>query len=137
MAKLVYSRADQRLYFIEDDGQHFTSIECRNDFYPTSNCGTEQHETLPLGEYVCNAEEPPAENSAAYGTFYVSTGDPRGRDIHGGGSDLPDPFAPRQGWEKTYGCLRAANEDGEAISRMILDAGNAVPLTVQEEAYNA
>lgn len=38
----------------------------------------------------------------------------KGRDgifIHGGGSDLNRPFAPHQGWEGTYGCIRVQNHD--------------------------
>jgi hypothetical protein len=50
---------------------------------------------------------------------YIDTGDLRGRDIHGGGSRLRDPFAPQQGWVPTKGCIRGQNKDvkklGEAI----------------------
>ena len=100
--------------------------ECHSDFFSKNG----EHEALPDGEYVCHADEPPAENNESYGTFYISTGDPRGRDIHGGGSDLEDPFADYQGWEPTYGCLRMQNADGQALSRMILDDGNDIPFTV-------
>lgn len=31
--------------------------------------------------------------------------------IHGGGTDLPNPLASRQGWETTLGCIRVQNED--------------------------
>jgi RHS repeat-associated protein len=51
--------------------------------------------------------------SAPYGPngSYIETNDPRGRDIHGGGSGLKDPYANKQGWRKTYGCTRGQNED--------------------------
>ena len=123
---ITFSRSEQRIYYQGKDW------ECRSDFFAVSNGGQDHHETLPDGRYVCTAEEPPAENNAQYGTFYITTGDPRGRDIHGGGSDLPDPLAPRQGWEKTYGCCRMQNEDGEELSRMIIAAGNGVSLSVTE-----
>ena len=71
-----------------------------------------------------------AEQGAAYGTFYIHTGDSRYRDIHGGGSGLADPFAPYQGWVPTYGCLRMQNADGEEVSRWILDNGNSMLLEV-------
>jgi hypothetical protein len=60
-------------------------------------------------------------NSPSYGPpgAYINTGDPRGRDIHGGGSSLPDPFAPRQGWLPTYGCTRGQNEDVQALAKSI------------------
>ncbi|HUI43523.1 MAG TPA: L,D-transpeptidase [Terriglobia bacterium] len=39
--------------------------------------------------------------------------------IHGGGSDLKDPFAPQQGWEKTHGCIRVQNQDlGLLVSKV-------------------
>jgi hypothetical protein len=50
----------------------------------------------------------------------INTADSRYRYIHGGGSGLPDPMAPRQGWVPTYGCARGQNEDvinlGQAIT---------------------
>jgi len=133
MSRLVYSRADQRLYYIHATG--YTSFECRNDIWPGVNEQGQPHESLPCGDYACTAEEYPAENAPAYGRTYIETGDPRGRVIHGGGSDLPDSFAPRQGWEATYGCLRLQNEDGETLSRWMIEDGNAVPLTVQDGSY--
>ena len=108
------------------------SWECKDAFFEGYNDAGQARESLPIGTYTCSAEEPPAENSASYGTFYISTGDARGRDIHGGGSDLSDPFADYQGWEGTYGCLRMQNKDGQELSRLIIDAGNGVPLEVVE-----
>ncbi|EPH3884033.1 type VI secretion system tip protein TssI/VgrG, partial [Escherichia coli] len=49
--------------------------------------------------------------SAAYGTTKIYTTDTRARWLHGGGSSLRDPYAPRQGWKPTMGCTRAQNED--------------------------
>lgn len=108
------------------------SWECRDAFFEGYNDAGQARESLPIGTYTCNAEEPPAENNEAYGTFYISTGDSRGRDIHGGGSDLPDPFADYQGWEPTYGCLRMQNKDGQELSRLMLDDGNEIKLEVIE-----
>lgn len=128
MAKIFFSRTEQTIYWHSADG--VKSWDCKSDFFPGTNDAGQPRESLPIGFYVVSADEPPAENSPAYGTFYITTGDARGRDIHGGGSDLPDPFASRQGWEATYGCIRMQNEDGEELSRLIIDAGNAVPLEV-------
>ena len=126
--KIFFSRSEQTIYFVGPDGTK--AWDCHSDFFPGFNEEGQPRESLPLGSYIVSAEDPPAENSAAYGTFYITTGDARGRDIHGGGSDLPDPFAPRQGWEATLGCLRCQNEDGEELSRLIIAAGNAVPMEV-------
>ena len=42
---------------------------------------------------------------------YVSHFDRKDLGIHGGGSDLPNPLASRQGWETTLGCIRLQNGD--------------------------
>ena len=60
----------------------------------------------------------------AYGPdgAYIKTSDPRGRDIHGGGSALSDSdaFAPFQSrLMPTYGCTRGYNQD-------IIDLGEAI-----------
>ena len=130
--KIVYRRSEQTIIAEHDDGTA-TPFECRDDFWAGVNDEGQPRESLPNGNYIVSAEEPGGrDNGPAYGTFYIETHDGRERDIHGGGSGVPDPFAPRQGWTPTLGCLRMQNEDGEALSRMIIDAGNAVPLEVLE-----
>jgi hypothetical protein len=88
-------------------------------------------------------------DDAAYGCWFTPlTDDPifnafsmhgrAGIGIHGGGSDLPDPFAPQQGWEYTHGCLRVQNADNERvlvpfidfIRRNSADPDHSVTLTV-------
>lgn len=70
-----------------------------------------------------------------HGKTYIDTNDPRGRDIHGGGSSLDKPFAPRQGWRPTYGCIRMQNEDVQDLSKKIQDykdrTGKEVPYHVE------
>ena len=134
--KLTYSIADQMLYYERPNGD-VVSIECHNEFEEGINEYGEPRASLPVGEYEANAEQPPTNYGPAYGTFYITTGDYRSRDIHGGGSSLPDPYAPRQGFLCTYGCLRCQNEDGEKLSNLMIEDGNCVPLTVQEESYVA
>ena len=130
MPKIRYRRSTQAIIFEHDDGTA-THFECRADIFPGVNGEGQERESLPNGNYIVSAEVPGGrDNGPAYGTFYIETHDGRERDIHGGGSDLEDPFAPRQGWEPTYGCLRMQNEDGEELSRLIIAAGNAVELEV-------
>ena len=129
MVKLIYSRSDQMIIFEHGDGTA-TPFECRNAHFSGNNDDGQPYESLPLGSYTAHAYEPPAEDSDEYGTFYIATGDPRGRDIHGGGSGLGDPKVARQGWYPTLGCLRMQNEDGEALSMLIIAAGNDIPLEV-------
>jgi RHS repeat-associated protein len=55
---------------------------------------------------------PYKDDPNAYGpNDILMTDDPRGRWLHGGGSDLDDPLAPFQGWEPTHGCTRFQNSD--------------------------
>ena len=85
------------------------------------------------------------DDDRAYGCFFtpIYDTDPNGPlkqhgraglGIHGGGSDLPDPFALYQGWEWTFGCIRLQNIDNEMIFapfvKYILQNGGKVALTV-------
>lgn len=128
MPRLYYDRKNQRIKFRDENS--VTYYPCHDDFFPGYNEEGQPRASLPEGEYTAVAETPPAENSPEYGTFYISTGDPRGRDIHGGGSNLDDPFAPEQGWLGTYGCLRMQNKDGEDLSYKMIAEGNFIPLFV-------
>ena len=133
--KLVFNREIQAIVVMDENGAVTGLYECHDDFVAGENDEGQPRASLPDGNYSVSAEEPGQSaadaNGPAYGTFYIRTGDPRGRDIHGGGSGLPDPFAPRQGWVPTHGCLRMQNIDGEELSRRIIDAGNAVELEVR------
>ena len=53
------------------------------------------------------ADDPPSNAFLRHGRAGIG--------IHGGGSALPHPFAPRQGWAATLGCLRLQNIDNEQI----------------------
>lgn len=56
-----------------------------------------------------------------------------GIGIHGGGTGLPDPFADRQGWMRTHGCLRVQNRDNARLvseNRSVRHAGGVIYLTV-------
>jgi RHS repeat-associated protein len=65
---------------------------------------------------------PYRDNANAYGpNDILRTDDDRGRWLHGGGSDLDDPLAPRQGWESTHGCTRLQNEDIEDLVNRVRD----------------
>ena len=65
----------------------------------------------------------------AYGPAgaYIETYDPRGRDIHGGGSSLIDPYAPLQGWKPTFGCTRGQNRDVQALGLRLANFKNKRP----------
>jgi len=71
--------------------------------------------------------------SVSYGIegAYIETNDIRGRDIHGGGITLADPYADTQQLTVTIGCTRGHNVDVKALGNMINDfkedAGGRVP----------
>jgi hypothetical protein len=79
----------------------------------------------PPGTYIVGRPQHLNPPEPAYGRAFIPLSDgpdqafaKHGRDgigIHGGGSDLPDPFAPYQGWEWTYGCLRLQNSALEGV----------------------
>ena len=106
---------------------------CRDEFVHGYNSEGDPRGSLPNGLYThVHAEVTNGAYGPAYGNFYITSGDPRGRDLHGGGSGLPDPYADYQGWVPTYGCLRMQNADGVQLAQMIIDSGNDVELTVVE-----
>jgi len=71
---------------------------------------------------------PYRDNADAYGpNDILRTDDYRGRWLHGGGSDLDDPLAPRQGWESTHGCTRLQNDDIQDLVKRVRDFRRANP----------
>ena len=108
--------------------------ECRDDFVEGYNSSGDPRGSLPNGTYTgVWGEITNGKYGPSYGTFYITSNDPRARDIHGGGSGCADPYAKRQGWVPTFGCLRMQNEDGEQLVQMMIDRGNNATLTVVEE----
>lgn len=74
----------------------------------------------PPGDYRLGTPMPLDPPETPFGRWYVPLLDVNklwvryerdGIGIHGGGSGLPTPFAPRQGWVITEGCFRLQNED--------------------------
>jgi len=63
---------------------------------------------------------PYKNNPRAFGpNDILKTDDARGRWIHGGGSGLFNPLAPRQGWRPAVGCTRMQNEDIQELVDMV------------------
>lgn len=133
MLKLQYDRSQQAMIAYNDDNSKIKSWECHDDFVEGFNDSGDPHESLPNGFYPhawAEDHDTAMANGIAYGSFYIHTGDPRGRDIHGGGSSCEDPYADRQGWFPTYGCLRMQNEDGIELSNLMMENGNDIGLEV-------
>ena len=131
--EIQFQRRKRTIYAMDENYNVVGQWECRDDFVPGYNASGDPRGSLPNGLYThVHAEVTHGCYGPAYGNFYITSGDPRGRDIQGGGSGLPDPYADYQGWVPTYGCLRMQNADGVQLAQMIIDSGNDVELTVVE-----
>lgn len=99
-------------------------ISTKNDIARNSKPGAKDPFTTSDVNWI-----PKGTRSKAYGPdgSYIDTGDRRGRDIHGGGSRLRDPFAPQQGWVPTMGCTRGQNEDVKKLGEAIADFNRRNP----------
>ena len=131
--EIQFQRSKQRIFAMDGNYNVVGAWECRDDFVPGYNASGDPRGSIPNGKYVnVWAEVTNGKYGAAYGNFYITSNDPRGRDIHGGGSGLANSYADYQGWLPTFGCLRMQNADGVELSRMIIASGNKVTLTVVE-----
>ena len=115
--EIQFQRRKRTIYAMDEDYKVVGQWECRDEFVHGYNSDGDPRGSLPNGLYTHVHAE-------------VTNG--AGRDIHGGGSGLPDPYADYQGWVPTYGCLRMQNADDVELSRMIIESGNDVELTVVE-----
>ena len=82
----------------------------------------------PPGEFLIGAAVP--KGTAPFGPFFLPLLDDAnhhvmadnhrsGIGLHGGGSGLPDPLAPRQGWVWTHGCWRLQNQSLLSLVRLV------------------
>ncbi len=138
----VFNDKSRKLKCFDATGKLRWTFECRND---AQNDGYGHYGKCPKGEYELAApQEIPIEYppSAAFGKYFIALKDVNGlwkdpyRDyigLHGGGSGLPDPFAPLQGWVITHGCFRLQNVHLARVVdsvRFTLKNGGKVYLTV-------
>lgn len=153
-AKLILNRGSDLLkFFIMTiaGSQERHSWECHDvgtaDVNPPDGDPYGHDCKMPPGEgYTIGAPQdcgPDSDDGVAYGYYFTPIGDnpagdlaAHGRDglgIHGGGSDLAEPFAPRQGWEWTFGCPRMQNADNQQLVdsiRYVQAHGGTVTLDV-------
>ena len=103
----------------------------------------------PLGRYRCDNvvvtdKSEPVATWQAYGFYYTFLAELDGQEskvgrsgigLHGGGTGLADPLAPRQGWTPTSGCIRLQNEDNQHFVKAFLEpahrAGGEVIISVE------
>ncbi|EFB3102196.1 RHS repeat-associated core domain-containing protein [Escherichia coli] len=102
------------IYYDPETGDSMT-FDCSNRIDRRSQRGAGD----PYTGEVVGCETNGSGISAAYGTTKIYTTDTRARWLHGGGSSLRDPYAPRQGWKPTMGCTRAQNEDVDELCKKV------------------
>jgi hypothetical protein len=122
------SRSGQKLKIFQDDGSEIFSCETRN---ATVNSGEGQYGQCPLGDYLLGSPESIQPPEVPFGFAFTPILDINGLwnlhhraglGVHGGGSGLPDPFAPQQGWVETEGCWRLQNVDNQAFVTIVRHA---------------
>lgn len=110
---LVFNAMQHNLKCYRRDGTMEWQIEARGDGVAGDSSHTNGN--TPPGLYLAGRVE--ATFDVAYGPYRIQLlpvdldkGAKR-HDIyiHGGGSILPHPLAPQQGWAKTKGCIRVQN----------------------------
>jgi hypothetical protein len=134
-----FNAAAERLQVYAAGGQEVFAAAARNR---TVNPGEGHWGHIPPGEFKLGVPVP--KNAIPFGKWFIPVLDYLGQDqmqdfqrsgigIHGGGSGLPDPFAPRQGNVITEGCIRLQNEDLQHLVHRVnaaQQAGGVVYLTV-------
>lgn len=132
--EIQFQRSKQRIFAMDENYKVIAGWPCSDRYWPGWNDLGDPRASLPDGVHQhVSAEVTYGKYGPAFGNFYITSGDPRGRDIHGGGSNCEDPYADYQPLTPTYGCLRMHNADGVELSQMIIESGNNVVLTVVEE----
>lgn len=138
----TFARGANRLKGFDAAGVELVNVECRNR---TINNGYGHWGWAPPGTFLLG--DPATKHTPAFGRWFVAMLDWQecramaayrrsGIGLHGGGSGLPDPFAPRQSppFVVTHGCLRLVNQDLDEVVHYIhrsQGVGGACYLTVQ------
>lgn len=117
-------------------GKLLLRVECRTKAVRT---GWSRHGECPPGVYRLGT--PRRTRAARFGDWFLPLYDTPGSQafrrhkragigLHGGGSGLRKPFAPRQGWVPTRGCLRLQNADLARLLRVIRGEWKRYPVVV-------
>lgn len=89
LKEIQFQRSKQRIYAMDGEYRTIDSWECRDAFVPGYNAAGDPRGSLPNGVYTgVTAEVTDGAYGPAYGNFYITTRDPRARDIHGGAVDF-------------------------------------------------
>jgi RHS repeat-associated protein len=121
---VTYQNIGWTVYY-DDQGSYVNSWPSRSDVAKRSLPGA----AGPYhSDHVYPANGPNSGNPIGYGpNDLLKTDDRRLRWLHGGGTGLPDPLAPRQGWKPTLGCTRMQNEDIQNLVDYVRQVQKADP----------
>ena len=116
-AKVTTDMKNGQTTFWDPYSNKSTTFETRNAIAKSSEAGAggPYSGSFTECEYISEGDK---KHSKEYGTVKWKTTDRRSRWIHGGGTGLQQPRAPRQGWKPTLGCTRAQNEDVEKLCEL-------------------
>lgn len=112
----IFDRTARSVKGFDATGKLIFQAEARNRTVNDAAPPSHRFGPCPPGDYVfgvpVHMETPP------FGPWFIPIDGPAmaangrsGIGWHSGGSGLPDPFAPQQGWRPTHGCWRSQNED--------------------------
>lgn len=83
--EIQFQRSKQMMFAMDEQYQVIGQWPCKDDFVPGYNAAGDPRGSLPDGTYTSVwAEVTNGKYGAPYGNFYITSNDPRGRDIHGG-----------------------------------------------------
>jgi hypothetical protein len=123
---LMFDAQARTLKVFNPAGLFLWGCEARNRTTADGQLG--HNGNCPPGNFMLG--EPRPKNEVPFGPWFIPVLDYAGnhhmRDferegigIHGGGSGLADPFAPRQGFQVTHGCIRLQNEDLQHLVHLL------------------
>lgn len=115
LKEIQINKTKKMVYCLDEDYKVMAQFPCGTDFYPGTNDAGQARDNAEDGTYDVDTigetdVDYPDKMEPAYGWAYINIDD-RGRALHGGGSNLDDPYEPYQELLPTYGCFRMYNSD--------------------------
>lgn len=125
LAEIQINKTKRKVYALDQDYKIIATFPCGTSFYQGFNENGEAYGNAEDGVYNDGAVWAEAKGTdadePAYGWGYINIDD-RGRALHGGGSNLDDPYEPFQVLLPTYGCFRMCNADVYWLALKFLEA---------------
>ena len=120
LAEIQVQKKNKLVYALDESYNIIACMPCSTDFYPGYNEYGQPRGNAENGVYRdANVWAQAGRQEPAYGNGYINIDD-RGRALHGGGSNLEDPYEDFQPLLPTYGCFRLRNADIEWLAKMFV-----------------